>query len=379
MKKQKKARIFTGIAAASIAAASLFNAYLQTPSIIIKNDENVVYMAKGANGQEIIGVLDKANISSNLGKRDAAIIKTSQFVVVPPIDEFINNTAPIKNNSIENNLQSNILNIPSEYTVYLPIIFKDQYLNWPADHSRTGYWRPVPGGVSIGHPETTSGTLGGRICYEGYGCNCFITNAHVAGGLNGAKIGDPILQPGPHDGGKAGDEIGNIVAIISPKKGVNNTVDVAIACGSPENLFPEIYDIGAVNNIYEEPSAMLGGESPSAMLGGESLSIGMTAIKCGRTSGCTTLTLIGKDATVKVSYLIDRKWVTYTFVHQLLWEGTSGPGDSGSMIVTDHLWDALLFAGNADNQVMSNDPYYIFQSIPGAYLPGMQGRGLDYP
>lgn len=370
MKKQKKARIFTGIAAASLAAASLFNSYLMSPSFIINNDENIIYMATGANGKEIIGVLDKANVSSSLGKRDATIVNTSQFIVIPPIDKSNNNPAPIGNKSIGNDPSSDIENSLLEYTVYLPIIFKDQYLNWPADHSRTGYWRPVPGGVSIGHPETTSGTLGGRICYEGYGCNCFITNAHVAGGLNGAKIGDPILQPGPHDGGKADDEIGNIVAMVSPKKGVNNTVDVAIACGSAENLYPEIYDIGAVNNIYEEPSAMLGGKS---------LSIGMTAIKCGRTSGCTTLTLIGKDATVKVSYLIDRKWVTYTFVHQLLWEGTSGPGDSGSMIVTDHLWDALLFAGNADNQVMSNDPDYIFQSIPGAYLPGMQGKGLAYP
>lgn len=352
MQKSTKAKIFTGIATATLAVASLFNAHLQSPTTIVNNNPNVVYIATGANGQEIIGVLDDANISTSLSERGATIVETSAFVVVPPIDE-------ITANFIETGPSLEIA--PPENPTYLPTILNAQFLYWPVDRSRTGYWRPAPGGVSIGHPKVTAGTLGGRICYEGYGCNCFVTNAHVAGGLNGAKVGDSILQPGPHDGGKAGDEIGKIVAIVSPKKGVNNVVDVAIACGSAETVYPEIYGIGRVDNIYPEPY------------------IGMKAVKCGRTTGCTVLTLIGKEVTVKVGYLIGKNWVIYTFVHQLLWSGKSAPGDSGSEIVTDHLWDALLFAGNDDEQVMSNDPDYIFQSIPGAYLPGMQARAEAYP
>jgi hypothetical protein len=183
------------------------------------------------------------------------------------------------------------------------------------------------------------------------------------GGLNGAQIGDPILQPGPHDGGRLsnGDEIGKIVAIVEPKSGINNSVDAAIACGNETTVYPEIYGIGRVDNVFENPQ------------------IGMTAAKCGRTTGCTTLTLVAKDVTVKINYFIDKKWKTYTFLHQMLWHGVSAGGDSGSWIVTDLLFDSLLFAGNDNEQVMGNDPDYIWQSIPGAYLPGMQYEGLAYP
>ncbi|MFA5714407.1 MAG: hypothetical protein WC998_01530 [Candidatus Paceibacterota bacterium] len=334
MQKSTKAKLATAGTAIILAVSSLINSYQNSPTTIVNNNPNVVYIATGANGQEIIGVLDKADVNASLNKR-GDIVETSAFIAY---------------------------DAPPDNPTYLPIIIKKQSVNWPADRSRVGYWRPAPGGVSIGHPKVTAGTLGGRICFEG-NCSCFISNAHVMGGLNGAQIGDPILQPGPHDGGVAGDEIGKIVAIVAPRKNVNNVVDVAIACGDESTVYSEIYGIGAVNDVYPEPF------------------IGMTATKCGRSSGCTVLTLIGLDATVKVGYYTGASKLpqTYTFVHQLLWQGKSSPGDSGSEIVTNNLMDALLFAGNDDNQVMSNDLDFIWQSIPGAYLPGMRYQGLIYP
>jgi hypothetical protein len=329
-----KSKILGGVVTAALAIGSLVSNYQNSSTTIVNNNPNVVYMATGANGQEIIGVLDDSDSSTaKLSKRNANIVETSAFIAY---------------------------DAPPDNPTYLPIIVRKISTNWPANHSRTGYWRPAPGGVSIGHPDVTAGTLGGRICYEG-NCNCFISNAHVMGGLNGAKVGDPIYQPGVHDGGTSKDEIGKIVAIVSPRKGVNNTIDVAIACGNESTVYPEIYGIGRVDDVYDEPY------------------IGMVGVKCGRSSSCTKLTLIGLDVTVKVGYYDGRKWQYRTFIHQLLWSGKSEPGDSGSEIVTDHLWDALLFAGNDDEQVMSNDPDYIFQSIPGAYLPGMQARAEAYP
>ena len=349
MTKSARYKILTGVATATLAVASLFNVHQRAPITRVNNDPNIVYIYNDAMGREVIGVLDNESMDSiTMAKsKNTMVVKTSPFVVMPPEDITDSKAVSIQTFA------------PPENPTYLPIIIRKQSTNWPANYSRTGRWRPAPGGVSIGHPDTTAGTLGGRICFEG-NCNCFISNAHVMGGLNGAQIGDSIYQPGKHDGGGAGDEIGKIVAMVSPRKDVTNVVDAAIACGSETTVYPEIYGIGRVDNVYPEPY------------------IGMTATKCGRTTACTTLTLVAKDVTFKVGYLIGKTWKSYTFSHQMLWSGVSAGGDSGSEIVTDNLWDSLLFAGNDDDQVMGNDPDYIFQAIPGAYLPGMQ-RGLAYP
>jgi len=71
---------------------------------------------------------------------------------------------------------------------------------------RTGKWRPAPGGVSIGHYQITAGTLG-LVCGDGLkGGLAILSNNHVLANGDGygyprANQGDPILQPGPFDGG----------------------------------------------------------------------------------------------------------------------------------------------------------------------------------
>ena len=78
-----------------------------------------------------------------------------------------------------------------------------------AFQSRTDRHRPAPGGVSIGHRDITAGTLG---CLVKRGGETFIlSNNHVLANSNDAQRGDPMLQPGPIDGGQlASDHIANL-------------------------------------------------------------------------------------------------------------------------------------------------------------------------
>ena len=68
-----------------------------------------------------------------------------------------------------------------------------------AQLERTDRWRPAPGGVSIGHPSITAGTLGCLVRKNGE--TLILSNNHVLAAENAAAIGDPILQPGAYDGG----------------------------------------------------------------------------------------------------------------------------------------------------------------------------------
>ena len=79
--------------------------------------------------------------------------------------------------------------------------------------SHTSRYRPAPGGVSIGHRDITAGTLG---CWVKKNGQFFIlSNNHVLANSNAAQIGDPILQPGPYDGGNLpGDHIANLSEFI---------------------------------------------------------------------------------------------------------------------------------------------------------------------
>ena len=73
----------------------------------------------------------------------------------------------------------------------------------------TGRFRPAPGGVSVGHRDITAGTLGCWVHRDGQWM--MLSNNHVLADSNNADIGDPILQPGPYDGGSnPGDRIATL-------------------------------------------------------------------------------------------------------------------------------------------------------------------------
>src|SRR6266508_5351259 len=78
--------------------------------------------------------------------------------------------------------------------------------------ARTARWRPAPGGGSIGHYRITAGTLGAVA--RRAGTRMILSNNHVLANANDSAIGDPILQPGPYDGGTDRDRIATLEAFV---------------------------------------------------------------------------------------------------------------------------------------------------------------------
>ena len=193
---------------------------------------------------------------------------------------------------------------------------------------RTSRYRPAPGGVSIGHRDITAGTLGCLVKKDGE--TFILSNNHVLANSNNATKGDPILQPGPHDGGTLANDViahlesfvpigfgdsggggggggggsncpiansvASLINMVPAAIGSNarlqavttrateNRVDAAIA--KPINLADvsaDILDIGTLTGTIE----------------GE---LGMAIKKSGRTTQFTTGVIEQIDVTVDVSY-----------------------------------------------------------------------------
>ncbi len=93
--------------------------------------------------------------------------------------------------------------------------------------------RPVPIGVSTGHPDITAGTISCRVTN---GANVFaLSNNHIYANENNATIGDAVIQPGTVDGGTSpADDIGTLSDFepIVFSTSANNTIDAAIALSS---------------------------------------------------------------------------------------------------------------------------------------------------
>lgn len=232
---------------------------------------------------------------------------------------------------------------------------------------RTSYQRPARPGVSIGHYKVTAGTFGAVVKDRKTGEPLILSNNHVlANSTNGsdgrAKIGDPILQPGPYDGGRMDHVIGHLVRfspllrpfavsecekasaigrmanavlrLVRPsyrlvfERRVNqyNIIDAALARPvSPEVISPEILEIGVVTGVAE----------------GE---VGMVVKKSGRTSGLNRSQIMVVEATVQVG--LETREVGI-FTDQLVTGPMAQPGDSGSLVVNEKGQAVgLLFAGS---------------------------------
>lgn len=241
--------------------------------------------------------------------------------------------------------------------------------------------RPAPGGVSIGHRDITAGTLGCIVKKNGQ--RVILSNNHVLANSNAAQIGDAILQPGPHDGGKFPDDhianllefipislggsggggssncpIGNSVASILnvaasiigsntrlqaiTTRAADNLVDAAIA--KPLNdgdVSDDILDIGAI-----------AGMTPGQL--------GMAIQKSGRTTQYTTGNILQVDVTVDVQYGAGQ---IGRFIDQLLAGAMSQGGDSGSAVLdNDKNLVGLLFAGS-DQTTIINRMENVFSAL----------------
>jgi len=197
--------------------------------------------------------------------------------------------------------------------------------------------RPVPLGVSTGHPDITAGTIGARVRS---GANVFVlSNNHVYANQNLASIGDSVLQPGAIDGGSETDAIGTL-ADFEPINfsGGDNHIDAAIASTTT----------AMVQNVT------FSGYKPTSTLA-EAI-LGLDVKKEGRTTGVTIGQISEVNVTVNVCYAgspICTKVARFVNQFAVGGGGFSAGGDSGSLIVTSSTNNpvGLLFAGSSTRTI----------------------------
>lgn len=206
--------------------------------------------------------------------------------------------------------------------------------------------RPARGGYSVGHKDITAGTIATSVydILPGGGTNppahgvgippkfYILSNNHVLANSNAARLGDPILQPGPFDGGvDPADRIATLSRFvpINFTPGSTNLVDCAIAEGQFHDLDREIYWTGPVRGWRRKAG----------------VTVGMTVKKTGRTTNFTTGRITAINTTVDVNYGGGR---VGRFVDQIVTTNMSAGGDSGSLVTTlDSVAVGLLFAGSS--------------------------------
>lgn len=195
--------------------------------------------------------------------------------------------------------------------------------------------RPVPIGVSTGHPSITAGTISCRVV-DGQGNVYALSNNHVYAAINTASIGDAVIQPGTFDGGSSpADDIGNLADFEPISFSGTNTIDAAIAATTTS-----LVGQSTPSNGYGTPSSTTATATPN-----------MKVKKYGRTTQLTTGRVDSINATVSVSY---GSAGVATFIGQVIVRpgNFSAGGDSGSLIVGNGGQDdnrpvALLFAGSS--------------------------------
>ena len=249
-----------------------------------------------------------------------------------------------------------------------------------AFQDRTARYRPAPGGISIGHYQVSAGTLG---CLVKKNDTVYIlSNNHVLANSNDASPGDPVLQPGSHDGGRRPEDViasladfvpirfetdedgdiscpvsGFITSVLNAASRLtgssvrmrryratteNNLVDCAIAKpDNPDDVQDEILEIGTIGGVAEG-------------------TLDLAIKKSGRTTGLTTGTIEQVDVTARVNFGSRKVAV---FEDQLMAGRMSDGGDSGSVVLdTDNNIVGLLFAGSATTTII-NRIQHVFSKL----------------
>jgi hypothetical protein len=203
--------------------------------------------------------------------------------------------------------------------------------------------RPAMPGCGLGHPNVTVGTFGCLVRKRDDPDRLYIlSNSHVLADEGLAKIGDPILQPGPADGGKSKDRLARL-AQFQPfafsRVGYLNFADAAIAEVDPRQV--------------EEAIRILG--VPPAGLG-RVIRRGMQVQKVGRTTDHTVGLVRDVDYRFSLNYknADAGRRSRVGFRDQVLCSRYTAGGDSGSLVLNGRGYAlGLHFAGSPSSSVFS--------------------------
>jgi hypothetical protein len=233
-------------------------------------------------------------------------------------------------------------------------------------------WRPTsPPGVSIGHASVTAGTFG---CLVRRGGELLIlSNNHVLANSNAGRPGDAILQPGRKDGGTDADKIAELVDYVAVNFGQSGAAPSG--CSSSVMRVWQAF-AGRGSSYTPRQQASAGQETPEAVnevdaalarplsanlvnanilkigvpAGTAQATLGTPVQKSGRTSGYTTGRIVQIDVSTRIAYGSQ----TALFVNQLMADGMSAGGDSGSAVLDmERNVVGLLFAGSASATIMN--------------------------
>ena len=252
-----------------------------------------------------------------------------QYTGDPAVKVFVREKLPLTRLAEQAVVPKQINGYPTDVEV-IGEIYADSYAR--------RYQRPVPCGVSVGHPQITAGTLGSLVVLNNNRL-CILSNNHVLARSNKAQVGDPIVQPGASDGGDAPDDrVGVLERFVPIQFPGPNQVDAAAAWTALRFVDPEHVTYTA-NPIPLEPA------------------LAMTVVKNGRTTQATVGVITGRFVDgVRVNY---RPRIA-TFNDQVVIRGLGGGpfsqgGDSGSLIVSASTQQpvGLLFAGSTTHTIVN--------------------------
>ena len=219
----------------------------------------------------------------------------------------------------------------NRYEIHYELEGRIQLLN------TTDRYDPLINGISIGHTSTTAGTLGGVVWDNETGEKYLLSNTHVftaeTSDYFDTEIGDPILQPGPFDGGRHPEDIAGTLKRFAWER---ENCDAAIATIERDINLNEYYHLGEI-------------DSPGS-IEQTSLTEHMQIEKVGRTTGYTT----GEIEATTVNIVVQVNEDTLAFFENVIETKTgdfSSPGDSGARVwlKDDKSVVGLVFAGSENH------------------------------
>ena len=199
---------------------------------------------------------------------------------------------------------------------------------------RTGQFNPLVGGISVGNPRVTAGTLG-AIVWDRTNCAvAILSNWHVLAGADAAVPGEAIYQPGPIDGGTAADTVATLTRMR-----LDGDMDAGLArLNGARGYSRDIVGLSPIGGI----------DMPA---------LGMEVTKSGRTTGVTDGVIDGVSFSGTINYDDHGPNTFHDQIHIVPrppWPAVdyevSRGGDSGSVWINEATGNAvgLHFGGETD-------------------------------